>query len=105
MKILFNQGTPAPLRHLLGDHNVRTAYEMGWAIWTTANCSRRLKPRSTLSSPTEQNLRHQRSVHGRRFAILVLPTTSRPKIQQNATAVIAAVNELEEGDFAQLRFA
>jgi hypothetical protein len=27
MKILFDQGTPAPLRHLLVDHSVCTAYQ------------------------------------------------------------------------------
>jgi hypothetical protein len=31
MKILFDQGTPAPLRRALTDHAVSTAYEMGWA--------------------------------------------------------------------------
>ena len=31
MKILFDQGTPAPLRHTLADHTIATAYEMGWA--------------------------------------------------------------------------
>jgi hypothetical protein len=30
MKILFDQGTPAPLRHALTDHTTRTAYEMSW---------------------------------------------------------------------------
>ena len=31
MKILFDQGTPVPLRHLLPGHEVCTAYEMGWS--------------------------------------------------------------------------
>jgi hypothetical protein len=31
MKILFDQGTPAPLRGALADHAVSTAYEMGWS--------------------------------------------------------------------------
>jgi hypothetical protein len=31
MKILFDQGTPAPLRHTLLGHTISTAYEMGWA--------------------------------------------------------------------------
>jgi len=28
MKILFDQGTPAPLRHALAGHSFSTAYEM-----------------------------------------------------------------------------
>jgi hypothetical protein len=31
MKILFDQGTPAPLRKRLAPHTVSTAFELGWA--------------------------------------------------------------------------
>ena len=31
MKILFDQGTPAPLRRELAGHDVTTAFEMDWA--------------------------------------------------------------------------
>ena len=30
MRVLFDQGTPDPLRALLTAHNVSTAYEKGW---------------------------------------------------------------------------
>jgi hypothetical protein len=30
MKVLFDQGTPAPLRHHLPGHSIVTAYEAGW---------------------------------------------------------------------------
>jgi hypothetical protein len=32
MKILFDHGTPAPLRRSLADHEISTAYEMGLVI-------------------------------------------------------------------------
>lgn len=31
MRILFDEGTPAPLRHALTAHTVETASEKGWA--------------------------------------------------------------------------
>ena len=31
MRVLFDQGTPEPLRHLLTQHEIATAYERGWA--------------------------------------------------------------------------
>jgi hypothetical protein len=31
VRVLFDQGTPAPLRHLLLNHQVVTAYELGWS--------------------------------------------------------------------------
>ncbi len=34
MNILFDQGTPVPLRRYLVGHTVRTAYEQGWSNLT-----------------------------------------------------------------------
>jgi hypothetical protein len=34
MRILFDQGTPAPLRRALTGHTLSTAYEMGWMQMT-----------------------------------------------------------------------
>ena len=31
MRVLFDQGTPAPLRDSLVGHTVQTAYELGWS--------------------------------------------------------------------------
>jgi hypothetical protein len=31
MKILFDQGTPVPLRRQLPEHDVATAFEQGWS--------------------------------------------------------------------------
>jgi hypothetical protein len=31
MRILFDQGTPVPLRHHFSGHMVSTAFEMGWS--------------------------------------------------------------------------
>jgi hypothetical protein len=30
MRILFDHGTPMPLRQRLSGHEISTAYEMGW---------------------------------------------------------------------------
>jgi hypothetical protein len=31
LKVLFDQGTPVPLRNHFSSHHVSTAYELGWA--------------------------------------------------------------------------
>ena len=31
MRLLFDNGTPAPLRRHLGDHAIHTAAQLGWA--------------------------------------------------------------------------
>jgi hypothetical protein len=37
MKILFDQGTPVPLRRALTGHTVDTAYERGWSALTNGD--------------------------------------------------------------------
>lgn len=37
MKILFDQGTPVPLRRYLTEHSVTTAYEEGWSNLSNAD--------------------------------------------------------------------
>ena len=31
MRVLFDQGTPVPLRHALTQHEIETAFERGWS--------------------------------------------------------------------------
>ena len=37
MKLLFDNGTPAPLRRHLGDHIIHTAARLGWANLTNGD--------------------------------------------------------------------
>jgi hypothetical protein len=50
MRILFDQGTPVPLRALLVGHTINTAREMGWADLDMAGCLQRQKNSSMSSS-------------------------------------------------------
>jgi hypothetical protein len=34
MRILFDHGTPVPLRKILSEHHVATAFQMGWSRLT-----------------------------------------------------------------------
>jgi hypothetical protein len=54
---------------------------------------------------TDQNLRYQQNLSGRRLAILVLPTTNWRRIQEHQAEVIAAVNALRPADYVELTFA
>jgi hypothetical protein len=51
MRILFDQGVPAPLRRALTDHSVATAYEMGWTRLGNGALFARQTHSSTYSSP------------------------------------------------------
>ena len=104
MRILFDQGTPAPLRHALGGHTISTAYEKGWAKLDNGDLLSAAEASFDAFITTDQNLRYQQNLAGRRLAILVLPTTSWPMIQLHLPKVAAAVNTLRPGDFVELDF-
>jgi hypothetical protein len=104
MRILFDQGTPVPLRRELAGHTVATAYEMGWATLENGDLLKTGEASFDAFITTDQNLRYQQNLSARRLAILVLPTTSWPMIQLHLPKVIAAVNTLRPGDFVELDF-
>jgi hypothetical protein len=105
MKILFDHGTPAPLRHALTGHTVSTAYEMTWTELNNGALLAAAETRFDALITTDRNLRHQQNLSGRRrLAVLVLPTTSWPKIRDHEAQVVAAVNALRAGDVVELKF-
>jgi len=104
MKILFDQGTPAPLRYALSGHHVATAFEIGWANMSNGELLTAAKSQFDLLITTDQNLRHQQNLHGRRLAILVLPTTSWPIISAHTAQVATAVGSMQPGDLTELTF-
>ena len=104
MKILFDHGTPVPLRRELAGHEIATAYEMGWATLNNGSLLAVAEAAFAALITTDQNLRYQQNLAGRKLAILVLPTTSWPKIQQHTHQIAAAVAVLKPGDFVELKF-
>jgi hypothetical protein len=56
--ILFDQGTPAPLRRFLSGHEIRTAYEMGWQSLQNGDLLERAQTAGFAAIiTTDQNLR------------------------------------------------
>jgi len=104
MKILFDHGTPAPLRRALTGHAVSTAHEMGWTQLDNGALLRAAEMQFEVLITTDGNLRFQQNLSGIRLAIPVLPTTSWPKIRLHETQVAAAVNALRPGDVVDLNF-
>ncbi len=93
-----------PLRHALTGHAVSTAHEMAWTGLDNGALLKAAETHFDALITTDQNLRYQQNLSGRRLAILVLPTTSWPKIRAHAAQVVAAVNALRAGDVVELNF-
>ncbi|PYS80328.1 MAG: hypothetical protein DMF67_20745, partial [Acidobacteria bacterium] len=53
---------------------------------------------------TDQNLRYQQNLLARRIGVIVLMTTSWPRIRNHASLVVQALNELRPGSYAEITF-
>ena len=102
MRILFDQGTPAPLRDHLPGHSVETAYEKGWSALRNGELLAKAEAEFDVLVTTDRNLRHQQNLAGQRIAILVLPTTSWPRLQKITPEIAAAINTLKPGQYVEL---
>jgi glutamate racemase len=104
VRILFDQGTPAPLRHFLPHHEVATAYELGWS---------KLKNGELLSAAeadgfgvlvtTDSHIKYQQNLKSRRIAIVVLGTTSWPRIQGAIAEVTCAIDDATRCGYTEVR--
>lgn len=104
MKILFDQGTPVPLRKALAGHSVSTAYEMGWSDLGNGALLAVAEGGFDLLLTTDKNLRYQQNLTGKNVCVLVLPTTSWPVIQQHADEVTRAVATMRSGEYREMTF-
>ncbi len=102
MRILFDQGTPLPLRSWLASHEVETTWQRGWS--TLANGDLLLaaeKAGFNLFVTTDQQLRYQQNLTERSLAILVLMVANWPMIKSEAAALAARVEIMQPGEYAE----
>jgi hypothetical protein len=102
MKILFDQGTPAPLRHAFTGHEISTAHEMGWSNLNNGDLLTAAEGLFDALITTDRNLRYQQNLSGRRLRILVLPTTSWPKLQRHVARIVDTVTKMQEAEYREL---
>jgi predicted nuclease of predicted toxin-antitoxin system len=105
MKILFDQGTPVPLRSHLAGHSIDTAYERGWSNLSNGDLlDAAERDGYQLLITTDQNLRYQLNFAGRGVAIIALLLTSRPHIRLRIGDIQAAVEAIALGEYMRLQF-
>jgi predicted nuclease of predicted toxin-antitoxin system len=103
VKILFDQGTPVPLRKYLTSHQVSTAFEKGWNNIKNGELLQKAEyERFEVLVTTDQNLRYQQNLHQRKIAIVVLLSTSWPKIQRNIVYVVSTIDTAQANDYLEV---
>ena len=103
MRVLFDQGTPVPLRKYLNPHEVETVFERGWSTLTNGELLVRAEEQGfEVFVTTDKNLHDQQNLAARRIAIIVLSTTSWPRIRMAATAINQAIESLLPGSLNEV---
>jgi len=104
VRILFDQGVPVPLRKKLTGHEVTTSKEKGWDQITNGDLITQAETLFDVFVSTDQNLKYQQNLKNRKIAILVLPTTSWRKLEQNAATIKQALDTLKPGQYLEISF-
>jgi hypothetical protein len=103
VRVLFDQGTPVPLRSHLPSHQVSTAYELGWGNLKNGELLQQAESEGfEVFVTTDQNLKCQQNLASRRIAIVVLSATSWPRIQKILPSVIEAVGGIQVNGYIEI---
>ena len=105
MKLLFDQGTPVPLRNHLPNHAVETAYEKGWSNLKNGDLLTHAESNGfDALITTDQNLPYQQNLTGRKISVVILLTTSWPRIKNHIASVAQAIDNLQPGSYEEISF-
>lgn len=103
MRILFDNGTPAPLRHALRAHIVVEAIERGWDRLVNGDLIAAAEAEDfEVLVTTDKNMRYQQNLKGRRIAFVVIGNQQWPVLRRYVERVVAAVDAATPGSFTEV---
>jgi predicted nuclease of predicted toxin-antitoxin system len=101
--VLFDQGTPVPLRDSLQQHEVSTAFERGWSELKNGELLDAAEGEGfAVLVTTDTKLKFQQNLSGRRIAIVALLTTSWPRIERATVEVVKAIAAATPGSYTEV---
>ena len=83
-------------------HTVETAFELGWSTLKNGDLLTAAEGSFDLLITTDQKLRSQQNLAGKKLGILVLMTTSWPRIQKNVPQILEAIERIGPGAFLEV---
>jgi len=93
MLILFDQGTPVPLRTFLIGHTVKTAAEQGWSTLANGKLLDAAEAAGfEVLVTTDKNLPHQQNLALRNLAVVVLGNAQWPVLKLHIQLAVDAIN-------------
>jgi len=105
VKILLDECVPWPMHRLLTGHECCTAQQAGWGGIENGQLLKLAESRFDLFITSDQNMRYQQNLAGRRIAILELSTNNLRRIEAAVNELLLALADIKPGDFRQLLIA
>ncbi len=103
MRVLFDHGTPWPLRTALVGHNITRTQDLGWDRFSNGELlSEAERAGFEILLTTDKNIRYQQNLTGRKIALVVLSTAQWPVVRLHVQRVAAAVNAATPGSYTEV---
>ena len=103
MLILFDNGTPAPLRDALTGHIVVEAIERGWHRLVNGDLIAAAEAAGfDILLTTDKNIRYQQNLKGRKMAFVVIGNQQWPILRRYVDRVVRAVDEVTPGSYVEV---
>jgi hypothetical protein len=102
MRILLDECVPWPMHKLLLSHDCGTAQKRGWGGLKNGDLLRLAEGEFDLFITSDQNIRYQQNLAGRRISILELSTNDLRRIEAAADQIQAAVAAIKPGELRYL---
>lgn len=103
MRVLLDQGTPVPLRKHLVSHQIATTFELGWNGLKNGELLQKAEENGfSVLVTTDQNLRYQQNLAAHKIAIVVLTTTSWPRIERAVDSVAKAIDSAAPHSYVEV---
>lgn len=104
MKILFDEGVPRQLRHLLAGYEITLVQEAGWSGVKNGRLLRLAQEGGfTVFVTSDQELKHQQNLKDCTLAIIVLPYNRRKWMPLLAPELQTVLRRVQRGDYVELR--
>lgn len=100
MLILFDQGTPVPLRAFLIGHTVKTAAEQGWSTLANGKLLDAAEAAGfEVLVTTDKNLSQQQNLTLRKLSVVVIANAQWPALKLHAQLAADAINSAKPGSY------
>ena len=103
MFILFDNGTPAPLRYALKGHTVVEAIERGWDRLVNGDLLAAAEAAGfEVLLTTDKNMRYQQNLKDRKIAFVVLGNSQWPVVRRYVERIVVAVDAATPGSYTEV---